>query len=71
MPFCGKRAFAVTSIKTANKIGLNVPKDLVIAFTDGIISKYSHYYYYRKSKVLKWGIEPQNADRQIGIGRGA
>jgi LacI family transcriptional regulator len=24
MPFCGKRAFAVTSIKTANKIGLNV-----------------------------------------------
>jgi LacI family transcriptional regulator len=27
---------------TANKIGLNVPKDLaVIAFTDGIISKYS------------------------------
>jgi LacI family transcriptional regulator len=41
MPFCGKRAFAVTSIKTANKIGLNVPKDLaVIAFTDGIISKF-------------------------------
>jgi LacI family transcriptional regulator len=41
-PFCGKRAFAVTIIKTANKIGLNVPKDLaVIAFTDGIISKYS------------------------------
>jgi len=34
--------FAVTCIKTANKIGLNVPKDLaVIAFTDGIISKYS------------------------------
>jgi LacI family transcriptional regulator len=33
--------FAVTIIKTANKIGLNVPKDLaVIAFTDGIISKY-------------------------------
>jgi LacI family transcriptional regulator len=28
--------------QTANKIGLNVPKDLaVIAFTDGIISKYS------------------------------
>jgi LacI family transcriptional regulator len=41
MPFCGKRAFAVTSIKTANKIGLNVPKIAVIAFTDGIISKYS------------------------------
>ena len=34
--------FAVTIIKTANKIGLNVPKDLaVIAFTDGMISKYS------------------------------
>ena len=34
--------FAVTCIKTANKIGLNVPKDLaVIAFTDGMISKYS------------------------------
>jgi LacI family transcriptional regulator len=25
MPFCGKRAFAVTSIKTANKIGLKCP----------------------------------------------
>jgi len=34
--------FAVTCIKTANKIGLNIPKDLaVIAFTDGMISKYS------------------------------
>ncbi|WP_264566443.1 LacI family DNA-binding transcriptional regulator [Flavobacterium sp. N3904] len=34
--------FAVTCIKTANKIDLNVPKDLaVIAFTDGMISKYS------------------------------
>jgi len=34
--------FAVTCVKTANKIGLNVPKDLaVIAFTDGMISKYS------------------------------
>ena len=34
--------FAVTCIKTANKLQLNVPKDLaVIAFTDGIISKYS------------------------------
>jgi LacI family transcriptional regulator len=34
--FCGKRAFAVTSIKTANKIGLNVPKDLACPFTDGL-----------------------------------
>ena len=34
--------FAVTIIKKASKLGLNVPKDLsVIAFTDGIISQYS------------------------------
>ena len=34
--------FAVTSIKAATKIGLKVPEDLaVIAFTDGIISKYA------------------------------
>jgi LacI family transcriptional regulator len=40
--FAVNELFAVTSIKAANKIGLNVPKDLaVIAFTDGIISKYS------------------------------
>jgi DNA-binding LacI/PurR family transcriptional regulator len=73
MPFCGKRAFAVTSIKTANKIGLNVPKDLaVIAFTDGIISKYSTPTITTVSQSgIKMGIEPQNADRQIGIGRGA
>ncbi|WP_426090347.1 LacI family DNA-binding transcriptional regulator [Flavobacterium sp. DSR3-2] len=40
--FTVNELFAVTIIKTANKIGLNVPTDLaVIAFTDGIISKYS------------------------------
>ncbi|RTZ00765.1 LacI family transcriptional regulator [Flavobacterium sp. RSP49] len=40
--FAVNELFAVTIIKTANKIGLNVPIDLaVIAFTDGIISKYS------------------------------
>jgi LacI family transcriptional regulator len=40
--FAVNELFAVICIKTANKIGLNVPKDLaVIAFTDGIISKYS------------------------------
>lgn len=40
--FAVNELFAVTIIKTAAKIGLNVPKDLaVIAFTDGIISKYS------------------------------
>lgn len=34
--------FAVTIIKIANKMGLKVPEDVaVIAFTDGIISKYS------------------------------
>lgn len=40
--FAVNELFAVTCIKTANKIGLNVPNDLsVIAFTNGIISKYS------------------------------
>jgi LacI family transcriptional regulator len=40
--FAVNEIFAVTCIKTANKLGLNVPKDLaVIAFTDGMISKYS------------------------------
>ena len=40
--FAVNELFAVTIIKTAHKIGLNVPKNLaVIAFTDGIISKYS------------------------------
>ncbi len=40
--FAVNELFAVICIKTANKIGLNVPKDLaVIAFTDGMISKYS------------------------------
>jgi LacI family transcriptional regulator len=56
----GKRAFAVTSIKTANKIGLNVPKDLaVIAFR-------WHYFKIPTPTIttvsqsgIKWGIEPQ------------
>lgn len=40
--FAVNEIFAVTCIKTANKLGLNVPKDLaVVAFTDGMISKYS------------------------------
>lgn len=40
--FAVNEIFAVTSIKVANKIGINVPNDLaVIAFTDGMISKYS------------------------------
>ncbi|WP_281230952.1 LacI family DNA-binding transcriptional regulator [Flavobacterium gelatinilyticum] len=40
--FAVNELFAVTIIKTAAKMGLKVPEDLaVIAFTDGIISKYS------------------------------
>ena len=40
--FAVNELFAVTILKTANKMNLNVPKDLaIIAFTDGIISKYS------------------------------
>mgnify|MGYP000591957851 CR=1 FL=1 len=40
--FAVNELFAVTIIKTATKLGLNVPNDIaVIAFTDGIISKYS------------------------------
>ncbi|MCV9929352.1 LacI family transcriptional regulator [Flavobacterium sp. LS1R49] len=40
--FAVNELFAVTIIKTANKMGLRVPEDVaVIAFTDGIISKYS------------------------------
>jgi LacI family transcriptional regulator len=40
--FAVNELFAVTIIKMANKRGIKVPEDLaVIAFTDGIISKYS------------------------------
>ena len=40
--FAVNELFAVTIIKMANKMGIQVPNDLsVIAFTDGIISKYS------------------------------
>lgn len=40
--FAVNELFAVSTIKAANKMGKNVPKDLsVIGFTDGIISKYS------------------------------
>ena len=40
--FAVNELFAVTIIKTASKMGIKVPEDLaVIAFTDGIISKYS------------------------------
>src|SRR5690606_36494809 len=40
--FAVNELFAVIIIKTAYRLGLRVPEDLsVIAFTDGIISKYS------------------------------
>lgn len=40
--FAVNELFAVIAVKTAHKIGLKVPDDLaVIAFTDGMISKYS------------------------------
>ena len=40
--FAVNELFAVTIIKIAHKMGIKVPEDLaVIAFTDGIISKYS------------------------------
>jgi len=40
--FAVNELFAVTIIKIAQKMGIKVPEDLaVIAFTDGIISKYS------------------------------
>jgi LacI family transcriptional regulator len=40
--FAVNELFAVTIIKIATKMGIKVPEDLaVIAFTDGIISKYS------------------------------
>jgi LacI family transcriptional regulator len=40
--FAVNELFAVVTIKTAHKMGLGVPQDLsVIAFTDGIISRYS------------------------------
>lgn len=40
--FAVNELFAVTAIKAAKKLGINVPEDVsVIGFTDGIISKYS------------------------------
>ncbi|MBF0693866.1 MAG: LacI family DNA-binding transcriptional regulator [Flavobacterium sp.] len=40
--FAVNELFAVISVKIATKLGLNIPTDLsVVAFTDGIISRYS------------------------------
>jgi LacI family transcriptional regulator len=65
--FAVNELFAVTCIKTANKMGLNVPKDLaVIAFTDGIISKYSTP---TITTVSQSGIKMGNRAAQIIIDR--
>lgn len=65
--FAVNELFAVTIIKTANKIGLKVPQDLaVIAFTDGIISKYSTP---TITTVSQNGIEMGNTAAKILIDR--
>jgi LacI family transcriptional regulator len=65
--FAVNELFAVTCIKTANKMGLNVPKDLaVIAFTDGIISKYSTP---TITTVSQSGVKMGNRAAQIIIDR--
>lgn len=59
--------FAVTIIKIAHKMGIKVPEDLaVIAFTDGIISKYSTP---TISTVTQNGIEMGNVAAKILIER--
>ena len=59
--------FAVTIIKIANKMGLKVPDDVaVIAFTDGIISKYSTP---TITTVTQNGIEMGNIAAKILIER--
>lgn len=59
--------FAVTIIKIANKMGLKVPNDVaVIAFTDGIISKYSTP---TITTVTQNGIEMGNVAAKILIER--
>jgi LacI family transcriptional regulator len=59
--------FAVTIIKIANKMGTKVPEDLaVIAFTDGIISKYSTP---TITTVTQNGVEMGNVAAKILIER--
>jgi LacI family transcriptional regulator len=65
--FAVNELFAVTIIKIANKMGLKVPEDLaVIAFTDGIISKYSTP---TITTVTQNGIEMGNMAAKILIER--
>lgn len=65
--FAVNELFAVTIIKIANKMGLKVPEDIaVIAFTDGIISKYSTP---TITTVSQNGIEMGNMAAKILIER--
>ena len=65
--FAVNELFAVTIIKIANKMGLKVPDDVaVIAFTDGIISKYSTP---TITTVTQNGIEMGNVAAKILIER--
>jgi LacI family transcriptional regulator len=65
--FAVNELFAVTIIKIAHKMGIKVPEDLaVIAFTDGIISKYSTP---TISTVTQNGIEMGNVAAKILIER--
>ncbi|WP_395048980.1 LacI family DNA-binding transcriptional regulator [Flavobacterium sp.] len=65
--FAVNELFAVTIIKIAHKMGIKVPDDLaVIAFTDGIISKYSTP---TITTVTQNGIEMGNTAAKILIDR--
>lgn len=65
--FAVNELFAVTTIKTAHKMGIKVPEDIaVIAFTDGIISKYSTP---SITTVTQNGIEMGNIAAKILIER--
>ncbi len=65
--FAVNELFAVTIIKIAHKMGIKVPEDLaVIAFTDGIISKYSTP---TITTVTQNGIEMGNTAAKILIDR--
>jgi len=65
--FAVNELFAVITIKTASKMGIKIPEDLaVIAFTDGIISKYSTP---TITTVTQNGIEMGNTAAKILIER--
>jgi hypothetical protein len=55
MPFCGKRAFAVTSINSQRN-----PKDLAVILSQMALFQNTHTYLTTVSQSgIKWGIEPQ------------